>query len=85
MTKTSDVGTHAKKPLAAGDILDGEGGFASYGLIERTAVATAENLVPIGLTAGAELLADIAEDEAITFDKIKIPDSFLYDLWLEGK
>jgi len=31
------------------------------------------------------LLADVAEDEAITFDKIKIPDSFLYDLWLEGK
>lgn len=85
MTKTSDVVTHAKKPLAAGDILDGEGGFASYGLIERTAVAAAENLVPIGLTAGAELLADVAEDEAITFDKIKIPDSFLYDLWLEGK
>jgi len=33
-TKTADVVAAAKRPLAPGIVLDGEGGFTAYGLIE---------------------------------------------------
>jgi len=85
VTKTSEVIAQAKRPLKAGEILDGEGGFTVYGLIERASIARQEKLVPMGLTHGAKVLRDIAEDEGITFDNVKVADSFAYKLWREGE
>jgi predicted homoserine dehydrogenase-like protein len=81
MTKTSEVMAAAKRPLKTGEVLDGEGGFTAYGMIERADIAKTQNLVPMGLTHGATVCQDIAEDDAITFDNVKVSDSFVYNLW----
>ena len=70
----------AKRTLKPGSVLDGEGGFTTYGLIERADIVQKENLVPIGLTQGAKVLRNISEDDMITFDNVKVPDSFAYQL-----
>lgn len=85
VTKTAEVIAQAKRPLKAGEILDGEGGFMAYGLIERASVAKEQKLVPMGLTHGAKVLKPIGEDEAITFDNVAVPDSVAHQLWREGR
>ena len=77
----SPVGWHAevvaaaKKPLKAGTTLDGEGGFCIYGLLEKASVAGAENLLPVGLSRGAVLRRDVAEDGLITRDDVELAES----------
>ena len=71
----ADVIASAKKPLTAGTVLDGEGGYCLYGMIERALVARRENLVPLGLTHGAVLKRDLAEDEPVSYDDVELPDS----------
>lgn len=76
----AEVVAAAKKPLAVGTQLDGEGGFTVYGIIERVDVARAESLVPIGLLHGAEVVSDVPEDGIITYENVKLRDSFLLEL-----
>jgi len=79
-TKSADVVAAAKRPLVPGTLLDGEGGFSAYGLIERAEIAKKERLVPMGLTQGAKVLQEIPEDGMITYDNVKLVDSFAYRL-----
>jgi len=79
-----DVVTIAKRPLRAGEVLDGIGGFLSYGTIENSDVARRQNLLPIGLSEGCRLLRDLPMDAAITFDDVQLPAGRLSDrLWVE--
>lgn len=71
----SDVVAIAKKTLKPGMLLDGEGGYTVYGVIEQTVVAAKEQLVPIGLTGNAEVIHEIKEDEPVRFQNIKLQDS----------
>jgi predicted homoserine dehydrogenase-like protein len=73
---TCEVIAAAKKRLNAGTKLDGEGGYCVYGLVERAEVARQDQLVPIGLTGGAEVLREIPEDGLITFDNVRVRESF---------
>lgn len=77
---TADVIAAAKKNLTPGTILDGEGGYTVYGLIEKADIAKAQNLVPIGLTQGAEVLRAISEDDLLTYDDVRLPESFALQL-----
>jgi predicted homoserine dehydrogenase-like protein len=61
----TNVFTYAKKDLRAGDILDGLGGYACYGLIENVADGKSNEGVPICLANGITLKRDIAKDERI--------------------
>jgi predicted homoserine dehydrogenase-like protein len=70
----------AKRRLAPGTKLDGEGGYCVYGLVERAAVAAKENLVPIGLTGGAEVTREISEDGLVTFDNVRVRESLALEL-----
>ena len=76
----ADVIASAKKPLTAGTVLDGEGGYCVYGMIERASVARQENLVPLGLTLGAVLTRDLTEDEAVKYEDVELPDSTALEL-----
>src|SRR5690606_23908952 len=79
-----DVITIAKRPLRAGEVLDGIGGFLSYGTIENSDIARRQNLLPIGLAEGCRLLRDLPMDAAITFDDVQLPAGRLCDrLWVE--
>ncbi len=79
-----EVVTVAKRPLKAGERLDGVGGFCAYGLIDNHSAARATNALPIALSEGCVLLRNLAKDEVVTFDDVKLPATRLSDeLWLE--
>jgi len=67
----AEVGTAAKRDLAAGDALDGIGGSTVYGIIEAAATFTAENLLPLGLVGGAKVLRPVAKGEMLTYDDVE--------------
>ena len=60
---------YAKRALDAGDLIDGPGGFASYGLIENFSDGAGSGL-PICLSKGARLRRPIAENERIGWDDV---------------
>ncbi len=75
MGQFAEVVASAKKSLPAGTVLDGEGGYCVYGLIEKAAVAREENLLPMGLSQGAVLKRDIPEDGVVRYDDVDLSDS----------
>jgi predicted homoserine dehydrogenase-like protein len=75
-----DVVAVAKKPLPVGTVLDGEGGYCVSGVVERAEIARAENLVPIGLSGGAEVVREIRAGAAVTYDDVRLRDSFIREL-----
>jgi predicted homoserine dehydrogenase-like protein len=80
----SEVVATAKRPLRAGETLDGIGGFTVYGMLENVATARAERLLPMGLTDGAVVTRDVPEDRAVTFDDVDVPaDRLATRLWRE--
>jgi predicted homoserine dehydrogenase-like protein len=79
-----EVVTLAKRPLRAGEILDGIGGYTSYGAIDNTAVTMRDDLLPMGLSEGCVLRRDLPMDAAIAFSDVEMPKPRLCDrLWAE--
>ena len=77
----SEVMTVAKKDLIPGDILDGIGGFMSYGLIELHEISKKERFLPIGISEGCVLKKKISKDEPITYDDVELNEnSILFNL-----
>jgi predicted homoserine dehydrogenase-like protein len=87
----SEVFAVVKHDLMAGDVLDGIGGTAYYGLIDTFENAKAENLLPIGLAKGAKVLHPLKIDRPISWSDVKIKPSTVLDLrrlqdaWFEEK
>jgi predicted homoserine dehydrogenase-like protein len=79
-----EVVATAKTDLTAGTVLDGFGGYHTYGLAERRTVARDEGLLPMGLAEGCTLLRDVAKDAVLTADDVVAPPGRLVDrLWQE--
>lgn len=74
-----EVITVAKADLKPGDVLDGFGGYHTYGLAENFAAAARERLLPMGLAEGCHVLRPIAKDEALTWDDVAVPEGRLCD------
>ena len=75
-----EVVAAAKVDLKPGDILDGFGGYLSYGLAENADVATAERLLPMGLTEeGVRIVRPVAKDEVLTYEDVELPEGRLCD------
>jgi len=68
-----DVVATAKVPLAAGDVIDGLGGYKTYGLCENAEVVHAERLLPMGLADGCRVRRALARDEVIGYDDVELP------------
>ena len=64
--------TAAKVDLEAGQVLDGMGGYHSYGLAENADVTAAERLLPMGISEGCTLRCAIPRDQVITYD-VELP------------
>jgi predicted homoserine dehydrogenase-like protein len=74
----------AKRPLAPGDVLDGEGGATVYGLVDEAEAARRGRLLPIGLSHGARVVRPVAEDGLVSLDDVSLETSgVLYALWEE--
>ena len=61
----SDVVATAKRPLKAGEMLDGEGGFCVWGKQTPAEVSLRDELLPLGLAHNVKLKRDIAEGGAL--------------------
>jgi len=68
-----DVVTTAKKDLFQGEIIDGIGGFRTYGQCETAELCYEQRLLPIGLAEGCILTRNIARDEVITYNDVILP------------
>lgn len=66
---------YAKRDLKAGDTIDALGGFTVYGMIEATATAQKERLLPLGLAPGAVLKRDVALGAPVTYDDVDVDTS----------
>lgn len=72
----------AKRPLRAGERLDGIGGFACYGEVDT--IDGSRGLLPIGLAHGAVVTRDVARDEALPLDAVALDEtSLIVRLWRE--
>jgi predicted homoserine dehydrogenase-like protein len=65
-----EVVTTAKCDIKEGEVIDGLGGFKSYGICENYDVVRKENLLPIGLAEGCILKKGVSKDQVISFDDI---------------
>jgi predicted homoserine dehydrogenase-like protein len=74
-----EVVTAAKTELKVGDVLDGFGGYHTYGLAENHAEAARENLLPMGLAEGCLIVRPIAKDQVLTRDDVTFPEGRLCD------
>ena len=71
--------TTAKVDLAPGDILDGFGGYTTYGLAENYPVARRENLLPMGLSEDCRVIRPVRKDQVLTYEDVERPAGRLID------
>jgi predicted homoserine dehydrogenase-like protein len=69
----------AKRDLKAGERLDGMGGFACYGLVERYEVCAREDYLPMAISLDCRLKTDVAKDQPIHYSQVELPRDRLCD------
>ena len=75
-----EVATMAKRDLEAGEELDGIGGYTCYGLIDNVEDARRDDVLPIGLAAGARLTRAVGKDhKPVTNADVTLPPGRLID------
>jgi predicted homoserine dehydrogenase-like protein len=67
-----DVAATAKRDLAVGETLDGEGGHCVYGRLVPAVRAQAEGLLPIGLASGVRLRRPVAMDAHLSLADVEL-------------
>ncbi len=65
----------AKRALAAGETLDGEGGYTVWGKLLPARRSLAESALPIGLAHKVKLLHNIPAGQIVRWSDIEIPDN----------
>jgi len=75
----TEVLTLAKRDLKQGEVLDGIGGFLSYGTIDNAAALRDGKLLPMGLSEHCTLKRDIPKDQVIAYDAVELPGGRLCD------
>jgi len=66
----AEVVCATRAPLRAGDLIDGEGGYAVYGTCVPAELARRQRLVPLGLAHGLRLVRDVPADHPIGTDDV---------------
>ena len=67
-----DVIAIAKRNLAVGEMLDGEGGFTVWGQLIAASDSIAKGAIPIGLANGLPLNKPIKEGQVVTWADVKL-------------
>ena len=68
----ADVAATAKRDLAAGEVLDGEGGFLVYGKLLPAADSRRLGALPIGLAHGVRLVSPVRANEPVRWADVEI-------------
>ncbi|HLV29739.1 MAG TPA: Gfo/Idh/MocA family oxidoreductase [Burkholderiaceae bacterium] len=71
----ADVAATAKRALAAGETLDGEGGYTVWGKLLPVERSLTLGAVPLGLAHGIRLKRAVAADAVLTWDDVEIDTS----------
>jgi predicted homoserine dehydrogenase-like protein len=71
----ADVVAVAKRPLQAGETLDGEGGYCVWGRLMPAADSLAAGALPIGLAHGVTLARPVEAGQPIPRDAVRLDDS----------
>ena len=90
-TPTAETVAVAKRDLHAGEVIDGLGGYCSYGMIETARTAHQSRMLPLGLAPGATLTNEVPMGNSITYDDVELDENLtivhlrrLQDLELRG-
>ena len=70
-----DVVATAKRDLAAGEMLDGEGGFTVYGKLQPAARSLRDGGLPLGLAHKVRLMRAVAAGQPVRWDDVEIDAS----------
>ena len=77
----AEVVCATRAPMRAGELIDGEGGYAVYGTCVPAELARRHDLVPLGLAHGLRLVRDVPRDHPIGTADVTFDDSsFLWKL-----
>jgi hypothetical protein len=77
----AEVVCATRAPMRAGELIDGEGGYAAYGTCMPADLARERDLVPMGLAHGLRLTRDVPADHPIGRADVAVDDdSFLWRL-----
>lgn len=71
----SDVIAVAKRDLAPGEILDGEGGFTVWGRQTPAEVSLRERFFPMGLAKGAKVVAPVIEGQCLRWQDVEVDET----------
>jgi predicted homoserine dehydrogenase-like protein len=71
----ADAVAVAKRDLAAGDKLDGEGGYTVYGRLMPAAESLRAGALPIGLALAMKLTRAVKKGDVMTWGDVTAPDS----------
>lgn len=71
----ADVVATAKRPMKAGDVLDGEGGYCVWGKQTPADVSLREGYLPLGLANDVLLTRDIGMGERLRWSDVKIDET----------
>ena len=72
MAFNADVMATAKRDLAAGEMLDGEGGFTVYGKLAPSEASLAQGALPLGLAHGVRLTAPVPRGAQVRWQDVDI-------------
>ena len=70
-----DVVATAKRPLKAGEVLDGEGGYTVWGKLCSAKHSVDRNALPVGLAQGVVLIKDIPENGMIKLSDVELDET----------
>lgn len=70
-----DVVATAKKDLAAGEFLDGEGGYTVWGKLVSAETSVRKRLLPVALAHHVKLTNDVAKGQSVSWDDVIIDES----------
>jgi predicted homoserine dehydrogenase-like protein len=74
-----DVVATAKIDLDAGTVLDGIGGYHTYGQAENADLTYRDRLLPMGLAEGCRLRRPLKRDDVLTYADVEVPKGRLCD------
>lgn len=63
----------SKVSLKKQEVIDGIGGFKTYGVCETFGEARNDNLLPMGLAEGCKMLRDLDKDQPIRLSDVELP------------
>jgi predicted homoserine dehydrogenase-like protein len=70
----ADVVAVAKRDLAAGEVLDGEGGYTVAGQLRPARISVPMGALPLGLTGGAKVVRPVKADQVLTYADVALDE-----------